>query len=235
VTTKNIFDIIHGAATVKSADPEKNVIIGVTQSSGMTVDWVLEKLYRKELDQGNETAAFDCIEKEIHAIPPGSGKLLITPWLYGEYCPVYSEHVRMTMFNLTNIHTRAHIMKAVYEGIGYNLRWIRENYEKDFGVKLSGLRVIGGGAVSEHWMQIIADIMQVKVQVLEEKRFAGALGAAVCALIGLGVYEGFHKLNDVVKVKKEFLPIKENREIYDNLFDAYKGLYSALKESYERI
>ena len=233
VTTENLFDmIVNGAATVKSADPKKNVVVGVTQSAGMTVDHAVGMFYKNENCSGN---IFDRISEEMGDIPPGSENLIVTPWIFGEYCPITSEAVRMTMFNLTNMHTRAHIMKAIFEGIGYNLRWIKENYKRDFGIELSQLRVIGGGSNNDQWMQILADLMQVKIQTIEDMQYAGARGAAMCALVGLGIYGNFDRAAELIKVKKEFVPKESNFDIYNKLFSEYKGLYSALKDSYERV
>jgi len=234
VSTSEIPEPQNGAVISKSADPEKNLIIGVTQSAGMTIDWGIDNFYRSERAD-NSVDEYAVIEKEVSSIDPGSDNLIITPWLYGEYCPITSESVRTTIFNLTNLHTRAHVLKAIREGIAYNLRWTKENFYDDYGIDLKTINVVGGGGLSNDWMQILSDVMQVKLQLTVDMRHAGAVGAAVCAMIGMGTYSDFGCLEDIIKIKKEFTPNRNNKQIYDKMFYEYQQLYYSLKDSYERI
>ena len=82
---------------------------------------------------------------------------------------------RSTLFNIDPRHTREHLMRAVYEGIGYNLRWILENFKKDYGFYTRKFRIIGGGALNDAWMQMIADI-------------TNSDSSYICLLAGLGRY-----------------------------------------------
>lgn len=234
VSTASIPEPRNGAVISKSADPNKNLVIGVTQSAGMTIDWGLNNFYKQE--RADESISeYDVLAEEERNIRPGSDNLIITPWMYGEYCPITSEDVRTTMFNLTNMHTRAHVLKAIKEGIAYNLRWTYENYIKDYGFELESVKVVGGGALSSAWMQLMADILQIKLQITYDMRHAGARGAAVCAYVGSGIYKDFEYAKEMIKVHKEYTPNKDNKEIYNKLFYEYKQLYYSLKESYERI
>ena len=106
------------------------------------------------------------MDELIVKIPCGSDGLICTPWILGERCPVSTTTTRATLFNMTNVHTREHIMRAVYEGIGFNLRWILDNYKKDYLFKCHTFRVVGGGALDEVWMQIIADITGTEFSVI---------------------------------------------------------------------
>ena len=172
------------------------------------------------------------MDKVIETIPPGSDHLLCTPWMLGERCPVSSTTTRATLFNIGPEHTREHLMRAVYEGIGYNLRWILENFEKDYGFHCRQFRIIGGGALDDAWMQIIADITRAEFAVVDNPRNAGALGAAIIALIGLGELESFESAKQFVKENKTYRPNPANGYIYDEMFATYKRLYKSLKRTY---
>ena len=124
-------------------------------------------------------------------------------------------------------------MKAVYEGIGYNLRWVLENYEKDYGFHCRQFRIIGGGALDDAWMQIISDITQREFAVVSNPRNAGAVGAAIVALIGLGQVQSFKEAKRFVTEAKTYRPNEFNKAIYDEMFVTYKHLYKSLKNTYK--
>jgi xylulokinase len=168
-------------------------------------------------------------------IPPGSGYLIFTPWMYGERAPISDCNVRSSFLNLSAEHTRDHLLRAVYEGIAYNIRWIVEIIEKEYKFPLPNLRVIGGGAKAAPLMQILADVTQRKAETVRYPQEAGAVGAAMGAAVGLGIYPNFEALKKVVNVDKAFEPQKENREIYDSLFRSYQEAYRSLRGFYKRL
>ena len=222
----------HGAAAIQSADPEMNLICGVTEAAGSNIQWLIEQFFRteqKELGDG----IYKYMDDVIKETPAGSDHLICTPWMLGERCPVSSTTTRSTLYNIGPTHTREHLMKAVYEGIGYNLRWILENYEKDYGFHCRQFRIIGGGALDDAWMQIISDITQREFAVVENPRNAGAVGAAIVALIGLGELSSFAEAKRFVVEKKTYRPNESNKAIYDEMFATYRRLYKALKKTYK--
>lgn len=174
------------------------------------------------------------MNEQIAKVPAGSDHLVCTPWMLGERCPVSNTTTRATLYNISMEHTREHLMRAVYEGLGYNLRWIMENYQSDYGFKCENFRVIGGGGLNDPWMQIIADITGKKFGVVHDPRNAGAMGAAVVAMIGLGYLKGFDEVKNFVRVDKTYEPNPANRKIYDDLFRDYKNIYNGLKSAYEQ-
>ncbi|MGI6211453.1 MAG: FGGY family carbohydrate kinase [Anaerovoracaceae bacterium] len=223
----------HGAAAIQSADPEMNLIAGITESAGANIQWVRDQFFRQEkLEYGDKV--YDYMDHIVEQIPPGSDHLICTPWMLGERCPVSSVETRATLFNMTLVHTREHMMRAVYEGIGYNLRWILENYEKDYGFRCDDFRIIGAGALDHSWMQIIADITGKRFDVVEDPRNAGAVGAAMIALIGLGEIPDFASTKDFVRVVEHYSPDPKNRAVYDKLFRDYKNIYYSLRGAYRK-
>ena len=223
----------HGAAAIQSADPEMNLIAGITEAAGSNIQWLCDQFFKteqKELGDG----IYKYMDQVISSIPAGSDGLICTPWMSGERCPVSSTTTRSTLFNIQPTHTREHLMKALYEGIGYNLRWILENYEKDYKLHCRQFRIIGGGALDDAWMQIIADITKREFAVVDNPRMAGALGAAIIALIGLGELSGFSEAKQFVKEAKSYKPNPVNAPIYDKLFQDYKRIYKSLKSTYRK-
>ena len=221
----------HGASAIQSADINMNLIVGITEAAGSNIQWLIDQFFRQEQKELGD-GIYSYMDKVIETIPPGSDHLLCTPWMLGERCPVSSTTTRATLFNIGPEHTREHLMRAVYEGIGYNLRWILENFEKDYGFHCRQFRIIGGGALDDAWMQIIADITRAEFAVVDNPRNAGALGAAIIALIGLGELESFESAKQFVKENKTYRPNPANGYIYDEMFANYKRLYKSLKRTY---
>lgn len=221
----------HGAAAIQSADPGMNLIAGITESAGANIEWIRDQFFRHEKEQYGG-GVFNYMDKVIASVPPGSDGLICTPWMLGERCPVSSTTTRATLFNITMVHTREHLMRAVYEGIAYNIRWILQNFAGDYGIDCRDIRIIGGGALDSGWMQILSDVTGRTISVVENPRNAGAVGAAVVALIGLGELPDFAAAKKFVRVSESFTPNPENKAVYDGLFSQYQKLYRSLSGLY---
>lgn len=229
--SKTANKFINGAAAIQSADPEMNLIAGITEAAGSNIQWICDQFFQHEKQElGDGIYAY--MDKVIENVPAGSDHLICTPWMQGERCPVSSTTTRSTLFNVNPTHTREHLMRAVYEGIAYNLRWILENYRKDYGFEGNNFRIIGGGALDAGWMQIIADVTGCTFSIVKNPRNAGALGAAVIALIGLKELPDFSAAKDFVQIENTFKPNSKNKAVYDKLFDDYKTLYKSLRKPY---
>ena len=233
VMTKREPKFKHGAVCLQSADPSKNLVVGITESAGANLEWVIERFYSMEKKHIKEGSIYDLMDQEANEVSPGSDHLIFTPWLLGERCPVSTTTTRGTIYNLSLEHKRGHFVRALSEGISYNLRWIIENYDKDFGFKIPSLRITGGGSQNDHWMQIFADVTKRKIITTNQPKMAGAIGAAMCAFVGAGIFKEFSAVQNMVGKSREFLPNPENFEIYDTLFEDYKNIYSSLKTAYE--
>lgn len=234
-STQKRFKFRHGAVTMQSADPQKYIIVGITESAGANINWLLEKFYKSDMEQLPLDKVYSMLNHEISQISPGSSGLIITPWFLGERCPISTTTTRSTIFNLGLEHTRGHIGRAMYEGICYNLRWILENFRKDFGFDPSVLKVLGGGSQSEVWMQILADITQKRIEVTNQPKFAGAIGTAMIGFIGLKIKASFMEVGDLkcLASRKVFTPNKSNYHFYAKQFEEYKKLYFKLRDMYK--
>lgn len=225
----------NGANVIQSAHPDMNVAVGITEAAGSCIQWIADQFFKHEQDDPSITNIYEVMDATVRLVPPGADYLICTPWLMGERCPVSTTTTRSTMFNLSYEHKREHMMRAVYEGVAYNLRWIIANFVRDFKFKnLDKLRIIGGGSLDHEWMQIIADVTKREVETIDNAKTAGAMGAAFCALVGLGVYE-FEDIKKFVHVNKRYMPQRGNEKIYDELFKSYKKIYFSLRKAYEQV
>jgi sugar (pentulose or hexulose) kinase len=135
-----------------------------------------------------------------------------------------------------DVHTRAHVYRAMLEGLAYGLREGKERTERRSKVPITQLRVAGGGSQSDAAMQLTADIFGLpaaRPHVYE----ASGLGAAIDAAVGLGLHPDFSTaVREMTRVGDVFDPNPQTREIYDNLYQrVYKRMYQRLKPLYEDI
>ncbi len=234
VSTKNALKFKNGAFCLQSADPAKNIVVCITESAGINTQWLLDNFYKQE-KENTAVSVFDILENDMRAVPAGSDYLIVTPWFLGERCPVSTTTTRSTIFNLTHQHTRAHITRAHFEGIAYNLRWSMQNLERDFGFKIETLKITGGGSVNKVWMQLLADITQRKISTTSQPLNAGAFGAAMCAMVGSKTCISFSAIQKLIQIEHTFEPNKENYSIYDELFVAYQDIFHQLNKTYQTI
>jgi xylulokinase len=225
----------HGVVAIQSADPEKCLLFSETETAGACLKWIADEFYRHEQADPNIPNVYALMDQDVERIPAGADYLVFTPWMYGERSPVADVWVRSTFFNISADHSREHLLRAVYEGVAYNLRWMINIVEEKFGFPIPVLRAIGGGARGAPWMQIIADVTSRRVETVSNPQEAGAVGAALTAAVGMGLYPGFEALKGIVRVEKEFEPSPENTEVYDTLFQAYRRLYTHLRGLYRDV
>lgn len=225
----------HGAVCLQSADPEQALLLAEMETAGACLKWIGREFYQAERADPNVASIYALMDSKVAAVPPGAGWLLCTPWMFGERAPVSDTWVRATIFNLSADHTREHLLRAVYEGVAYNLRWIIESVERDFGLGMPVLRIVGGGALGAPWMQIIADVTGRRVETVVHAQEAGAVGIALTAAVGLGLYPGFAPLAKVVRVERHFEPQAANSKCYEALYRAYRRLYGCLRGLYREV
>ena len=164
---------------------------------------------------------------------PGCDGLIVTHWLNGEPPPL-AKNAKSVFFNVTEQHQRQHFVRAMLESICYSHRRSLEKYIRQHGCAPKQIRVVGGGACSDVWMQMMADILKLPIRVPDNPRYVGTMGSYYCALIGLGLKQDFSDLSrqDGGRI---FTPNPENAEVYDKMFGIYMDLYPALKNLYDRM
>ncbi len=169
---------------------------------------------------GGDFRSFTEIAKDV---PVGSDGLIFSPYLNGELTPFANPKLKGSFFGLTFMHTKAHFIRSVMEGTGFSLKDCYE-YLRSIGQELpKEAFIIGGGANSSVWKQIVADCLNIKLyKTLNDD---SSMGSAMCAGIAIGMFKDY---NDAVKkcqiVVDVTEPIKENVEKYDEIFKQYKKI-----------
>ena len=165
--------------------------------------------------------------KKLFDIPAGCNGLMLEPY-WGS--PLEHPEVKGAVVGFSDYTTKAHFYKAIIEGIAYELRLAKENFEKALGHPFQAIRISGGGARSDEICQIYADLFGVRVERVQTIE-TSSLGAAMGGFLSLGVYASAKEAaKAMVRVTKTFEPNPENTKVYDELFEkAYKHLYPRLK------
>ena len=156
--------------------------------------------------------------------PPGSGGVIFTPWLNGERTPVEDRFIRGGFHNLSLSASREDLVRAVFEGVALNTRWLLQAVERFTRRRLEPIRIIGGGARSDVWCQIFADVLDRTIDQVSDPVNAGTRGAGLLAAVGLGELT-FDQVPDRVPVAASYRPDPAAAELYDDLFREFTGLY----------
>ncbi len=220
-----------GIVSIQSADPNKLLLIAETETAGACVKWAAKELYCADAD----SATFQRMDQDVAGTAPGAGGLIFTPWMYGERCPVADESLRAAFINLGSNHTRTQMARAIYEGVAYNVRWILENIAELYGFKPDPLRVIGGGARGLPWLQIVADVTGRTLESVPDPQEASAVGAALIAAVGLGLYPNIESVKSLVPAGHVVKPDPAPRATYDELYAAYRQVYRSLRGLYHTL
>jgi len=178
-----------------------------------------------DLDEANRLAA---------ASPAGSNKVIFTPWLNGERTPVDDHTIRGGWSNLSLTTNRADLVRSVFEGVAFNSRWLLDTVEKFIKQPLDGLNFIGGGATSDLWCQMHADICGRTIRRVAEPQHANSRGAAFVAWLALG-RQTLDELNRAVTIDREFRPDPAMRATYDPLYREFVKIYKAHKPIHARL
>lgn len=229
-------DLALNMASLPSAIPDRYLLTNEQESAGICLTFLRDNLFFPEdaLQTPRPVNAYQEFDRLAAGVPAGSDKLIFTPWLYGERTPVENQSVRSGFFNQSLRTTRAHMIRAVMEGVAYNARWLLGAVEKFTRHRMDSLNFIGGGANSALWCQILADVLDRKIAQVKDPVEANVRGATFLAAVALG-YLTFEELHSCVKITRTFSPNPEHRRIYDELYAEFLNIYKANREIYARL
>lgn len=211
-----IFDIL-------SLNGDSFGVFGTMQTAGRALSWARDLFGLESMEQMNALAA---------NAPAGSDGLIFLPYLEGERSPVFDSNARGVFLGASVEHGREHFLRAVLEGTAYALRSILEVYRDD--ARVERLRVIGGGTRSPEWLRILADICQIELETVGENATGQtALGAAVAAGVGAGIYEDLRAAERFIRPQSLVQPDAGKADVYEAGFRKYMRLYPSVKDLFE--
>lgn len=230
-------DLLHNMAALPSAIAGRYLLINEQDVAGGCLNFLRDNLFYADDELQSQAAPHDFfgrLDRVVAVTAPGSDGVIFTPWLNGERSPVEDHRVRGGFHNLSLRHTRSHLVRAVFEGVALNARWLLGHAEAFVGRRSDGIRIVGGGARSDIWCQILADVFDRPIQQVEEPLHANTRGAAIMAAVALGEL----RIEDVpaqVPITRTFTPDPLHRQTYDRLAVEFVNIYKQNKAIHARL
>ena len=213
------FDEKRRVGHISGLDGESFCVFGAMRCAGKAVNWA-QKLF-----EVGSPRAFDAAASNV---APGAEGLIFLPYLEGERSPVCDERAQGVFFGMTQAHRREHFLRAVLEGVGCGLSQILD-VMREQDEHITDVRIIGGGAKSKVWKQIIADLCEVRLHdVTTLSDSAATLGAAAAAGVGIGVFRDLRQAVQNIAQASVIAPEEANYPAYRQLRARYDQLYPAL-------
>lgn len=210
--------------------PGRWLLQGGTVGGGGALNWFEREFCAAEraAAQAHGTHSFHELDAEAGEVPEGSGGLLFLPYLAGERSPIWDTNAKGVFYGIRFSTTRAQFARAVMEGVAYSLRHNLEVAEQA-GAQVGTLSAMGGAANSRLWTQMKADVTGKPVCVPSSDT-STALGAAILAGVGTGIYSSFDDaVQSTVRIKRDFHPNPRAKIVYDEGYRRYRELYENLK------
>ncbi|MFL6335582.1 MAG: xylulokinase [Pyrinomonadaceae bacterium] len=207
------------------AVPERWHVLGVSQGAGLSLRWFRDQ-FGAGADDGRDP--YERLGEEADTVPPGADGVLWAPYLMGERTPHLDPHARAALVGLNASHRRAHVVRAILEGVAFSLRDTFTIFE-EMGVPVESIRLGGGGARSRVWRQIQADVYGREVELVEADEGA-AYGAALLAGVGGGAWTSVDDAcAAAVRVRERTRPDAEGKRVMDESYKIFRAIYPALR------
>lgn len=220
-------------ATVPGVLPGSYLVANNHETAAACLRWFRDQII-SAVPQGGARPEFGALTELAAAAPPGAGGVLFTPWLAGGRSPVDDRNSRAGFHNLSLMVGLPAMTRAVLEGVAYHNRWLLEAVERFTRRRLDPVRIFGGGALSDLWCQIHADVMNRVVERMADPVHANLRGAAILAGLALGDLSPA-EAGGLALADRTFRPDMSSRAVYDRLFSEFPRLYKAQKPMFARL
>lgn len=220
VDTKPVFDPENRLFNYTSADGVNCCVVGTVQSAGKTIQWITELFEEKDLKK---------FDKMVESVEPGCTGLVFLPYLEGERSPVFDSKAKGVFFGVNPLHRKEHFMRASMEGVSMALRQVADVFREN--MELKELRVIGGGAKSTTWKNMLAhiglfDILDINVSGED----GTSLGSAIIGGVAAGIFTSIEDGVKSIKTTGRLSFDSDEAKNYDSAYSTYLKLYPALKK-----
>jgi xylulokinase len=232
VSEKPFIDARNRLFNIVAADGRNCGVYGTVQSAGSAVNYGA-KLFGASFrtEDGTEKADFPEFEKMVLTVPPGANGLVFLPYLEGERSPIWDSNARGVFFGVHPGHGRAHFLRATIEGVSLALRDVLDVF-REFQ-KADSMRLIGGGAQSPVWREILGGACNVALRILSVRpEDATSLGAAIVAGVGVGAFRNLEEGVRSIRVTEEYPANADLARDYEPVHAIFRKLYPSLKDAF---
>jgi xylulokinase len=230
-------DLTHALATIPSGIKDTYLFWADLGNNARVLDTCLKTLLcaPDTLDTAPVPAdIYERADRIAERVPPGSGDVLFLPWFNGSISPGQDEYLRGGFLNLSHSTGRSHMVRAVFEGLAMNWRWLRAPAEKLAGRTFQYWRLTGGGALSNVWAQTMADVVGIPMHRQANPRIHNVLGMGFLAFQRLGKLN----LDDVpgmIEFDRVFEPDPKNKPVYDRLFTQFTAAREKIRPVFHAL
>lgn len=230
-------DLFHMMFSMPSPLKDKYLLFAEQGVGGRSLEFLLKNIFYSDGEFGSGPIPDDVFERANRAaasVPAGSEGCIFLPWLNGTVVPEEFDHARGGFLNITLSTTRGHLVRSVMEGMAFNSRWARDPAERFIGRKFSDLRFAGGGALSDLWSQIYADVLGVPVRQVADAQNTTIRGAAFAALLTLGM-RSLDEIPGLVKIRRTYEPDESKRDLYNGMFLQFREIFKRNKKIFKAL
>jgi xylulokinase len=229
-------DLSSQIASIPCAIKGRYLAIALQSSAGSNLSFLCDKILFNEDELGTRrpTDAYSALDRIAASVPAGARGLLYAPWLCGERSPIDNPSLRAGLLNMSLQHSRKDIVRAVLEGVAFNTRWMTTPVNRFLGKPLEQITIVGGGAISDVWCQIFADVLGIPIRQPEAPIQANAIGAALIAGVGIGALS-YDDIPGLTRIRQTYMPNGKRKAIYDEIFETFKFAYKRLAPLYRRL
>lgn len=207
--------------------------MGGPQSAGLSVEWFKNEFCKDltERAKAENRGFYDLMNELAQSVPIGSDRLIYLPFLMGERTPHMVPSYRGAFLGLNTVHTQAHMLRSIMEGIVYCLEDCNQMLEEQ-GVQVRVMRACGGGSRSLLWRKIMADLFRCDVRTMEQEE-GPAYGGAILAGVGTGAFSSVQDACDaLIKEKDNVSMDEEEAKVYAKYHQVYKQMYASLVDCF---
>jgi len=200
---------------------------GAVNSGGVVLRWFRDSLggLEKVLAQDLGISVYEILDREAMLSPPGANGIIFLPYLSGERFPIFGNNSSAVIFGLREWHTKRDILRAFMEGVAYNLNLVNEALREN-NLRFKEVRITGGGAQSQLWLQILADVLNTPIKAFT-RGDAALFGSALVALETLDPAFELNKFDQYLRFDRIALP-SENRLVYEKQYEKFKKVLNSL-------
>jgi xylulokinase len=231
-------DPLTNIASIPSGLPGRYLIADEHETGGACLTWLRDNLLfpadALDPDGGPPEDAFARLNDMAAHVPPGARGVLFTPWLNGERSPVDDHTIRGGFHNISLSTQRADMVRAVFEGVALNSAWLLGAVEKYTKKRFDSLAFVGGGANSDLWSQIHADVMDRTVRQIADPVLANVRGAGLITHLALE-HVRLADIPAMVEVKAVYTPDPGTAKVYAPLLKEFVNLYEKTKGIHKRL
>lgn len=205
-------------------------VMGVMLNAASCMKWWVDRIS----DGVNVDQTYSILFKEAEQSKPGSNGLVFLPYMMGERTPYTDPYAKGCFIGLDMTQSRGDMTRAILEGVTFGLKDSLEII-KDLNIPIKKIRLVGGGASTKLWQQILADIFNIEVELINETE-GPAYGAAILAAVGAGLFKDVNEAcSKLIKVSGSLKPNAYVQEQYSKSYSIYRSLYPTLKNTFKMI